>query len=113
MTIEMLKRYGANTQEGLSRCMNNEAFYLRLVRMGLRDEHFDMLKDAMASGDVKKAFDAAHTLKGVTGNLSLTPLYTPMCELTELLRGKKEMVDVGDLFQQIMKEWEKALALDA
>ena len=33
MTIDDLKTYGANTEEGLRRCLNNEAFYLRLVRM--------------------------------------------------------------------------------
>ena len=32
------------------------------------------------------AFEIAHSLKGVYGNLSLTPLYEPMCELTELLK---------------------------
>ena len=33
LTIEKLKAYGANVDEGLSRCMNNETFYLRLVNM--------------------------------------------------------------------------------
>ena len=31
LTVEKLKEYGADTGEGLNRCMNNEAFYLRLV----------------------------------------------------------------------------------
>ena len=29
MTVNDLKTYGANTEEGLRRCMNNESFYLR------------------------------------------------------------------------------------
>ena len=33
MTIDSLKAFGANTAEGLARCMNNEAFYLRMVGM--------------------------------------------------------------------------------
>ena len=33
MTVDDLKTYGANTEEGLRRCMNNESFYLRLVKM--------------------------------------------------------------------------------
>ena len=27
LTIEKLKEYGANVEEGLARCLNNEAFY--------------------------------------------------------------------------------------
>ena len=33
MTIDTLTIYGADTKEGLQRCMNNESFYLRLVKM--------------------------------------------------------------------------------
>ena len=88
LTIEALKNYGANTDEGMARCFNNEAFYLRVVGMGLADANFDRLKDAMAAGDATAAFEAAHALKGSIGNLSLTPIYQPVSELTELLRGK-------------------------
>lgn len=113
MTVEMLKNFGADTQEGLSRCMNNEAFYLRLVNMGLNEPNFDKLQDAVARGSAKEAFEAAHALKGVIGNLSLTPIYTPLSELTERLRGKEEMVDVGDLMDQVMEQLKKARALNA
>lgn len=33
LTIGTLTIYGADTKEGLQRCMNNESFYLRLVKM--------------------------------------------------------------------------------
>ena len=32
LTVAALREFGANTEEGLSRCMNNEAFYLRRER---------------------------------------------------------------------------------
>ena len=38
----------------------------------------------------KEAFEAAHSLKGVLGNLSLTPLYDKVCEITELLRAGED-----------------------
>lgn len=113
ITIEKLKAYGANTDEGLARCMNNEAFYLRMIGMGLADANFNNLKNAVAAGNAKQAFEAAHALKGVVGNLALTPIYTPVSELTERLRGKSEMVDVTDLLNQVMDQFEKARALDA
>ena len=31
LTIDALKEYGANVDEGLGRCMGNEALYLKLV----------------------------------------------------------------------------------
>ena len=88
MTIDMLTIYGANTKEGLQRCMNNESFYLRMVRMIPGDAHFQSLYDAIEAGDLTTAFEAAHALKGSTGNLALTPIFTPISEITELLRAR-------------------------
>ena len=90
LTIEKLKAFGADTETGLSRCMNNEAFYLRLVNMFLADKNTDQLAEAVEAGDLDKAFEAAHALKGVAGNLALTPVYEPASEVTELLRARTE-----------------------
>lgn len=90
MTIDMLTAYGANTNEGLQRCMNNEGFYLRLVKMIPGDANFQKLYDAVGAGDLAAAFDAAHALKGSTGNLALTPIFAPVSEITELLRARTE-----------------------
>lgn len=102
LTIEKLKEYGANTAEGLSRCFNKEDFYLKLVGMSLVDKNFDRLTQAVEAGDAKEAFEACHALKGSTGNLSLTPIYAPVCALTEQLRGATELGDVSALYSQIM-----------
>lgn len=90
MTIEKLAAYGANTQEGLQRCMNNEGFYLRMVKMIPGDPGFQKLYDAIDAGDLDTAFEAAHALKGSTGNLALTPIYKPVSEITELLRARAD-----------------------
>ncbi len=90
MTIDDLKAYGANLTEGLRRCMNNEVFYLRLVKMIPGDPNFQKLYKAVEDGDLGAAFEAAHALKGSTGNLSLTPIYAPVCEITELLRTRTQ-----------------------
>ncbi len=90
MTIDMLTAYGANTKEGMQRCMNNESFYLRLVRMIAEDAHFQSLYDAIEAGDLTDAFEAAHALKGSAGNLALTPISAPVNEITELLRTRTE-----------------------
>ena len=112
MTLESLKAYGANTEEGLARCMNNEAFYLRMVNLALADRNFDELKRAMDAGEARAAFEAAHALKGSIGNVALTPIYQPVCALTELLRGADALPDGGGaLLTEIMARREQALKL--
>ena len=100
LSIEQLKEYGANTDEGVQRCFGNQEFYLKLVKMMPPDGNFERLYAAVDSGDLDQAFGAAHALKGATGNLSLTPLYDPIQEITELLRKRTEM-DYSALIQQI------------
>ena len=110
MTIEDLKAYGADTEQGLQRCMNNEAFYLRLVGMIPGDGNFGKLFAAVDSGNLEAAFEAAHALKGSAGNLALTPIYRPVCEITELLREKRE-TDYLPLVQGIREARDQLAAL--
>ena len=90
LTIEKLRDWGADVDEALVRCLNNEAFYLRLVDKALQDSNFEKLKEAIASGDLDRAFEAVHALKGVLVNLALIPILEPVREITELLRGRKQ-----------------------
>ena len=110
MTLDDLIAFGANVDEGLSRCMNNEAFYLRLVETLKGEKGFEMLQTAINAGDLDAAFEAAHALKGVLGNLSITPLYEPVAEITELLRVKQD-ADYPALVDAIMLKWNEFLAL--
>ena len=99
MTVEALRGWGADTREGLARCMNNEALYLRLVGMLAEEAQFAKMRQAVAEGKLQEAFEAAHALKGVLANLALTPLYTPVSEITEMLRAKTE-TDYGPLLDE-------------
>lgn len=110
MNLDDLKAFGANVDEGLVRCMNNEAFYLRLVDTLKQEKGFDALKAAIEANDLDAAFEAAHALKGVLGNLSITPLYEPICEVTELLRAKAD-ADYPAIIAPIMGAWNEFLAL--
>ena len=110
LTIDALRDYGADVEQGLQRCMNNEAFYLRLVGMAVGDASFDKLRAAVDAGDLAAAFEAAHALKGVLGNLALTPAYELTSEITELLRAR-ESADYPALTEAILREQEKLKAL--
>ena len=85
LTVEKLKSFGANTDEGIARCMGNEGFYLMLVPKVIDDKRLGELESGIAEKDYKKAFEAAHALKGMFANLSLDPLTKPVSEMTELL----------------------------
>ena len=110
ITVESLKAWGANAEEGLQRCMNNEALYLKLVNMFLDKNSYDELKEAIANDDLDKAFQAAHALKGVLANLSLTPLFDIDFEVTELLRNRQKM-DYSELLQKYENKYSELLTL--
>ena len=109
VTLEFLREYGANVDEGLARCMNMESFYLGLVDSSLDDKFFDLLSSSVAAGDLDEAFKAAHSLKGMAGNLSLTPLFKIISEMTELLRVKAE-ADYAAMAKAVEEEHKKLLA---
>ena len=110
ITIEQLQEFGVDTKEGLTRCMNMEAFYFKMIKMGLSDGHFDSLGESIAAGNLDEAFEAAHALKGVIGNLALTPIYEPLAEMTEMLRAKKE-ADYETMYKPIKEMRDKLLAM--
>ncbi len=99
LTIENLAVFGADVKEGVSRCMNDEEFYLELVRSVVPDTRIDELEQYIAAKDFDKAFEVAHAMKGMYGNISLTPIFEPISEITELLRARKD-VDYSELLRE-------------
>ena len=103
LTIENLKALGANTDEGLARCLGKEDFYLRMVGLALADDGFGTLRKAVQSGNLDEGFERAHALKGVLGNVSLTTLAEPVVQITEELRARKN-IDYTELLDRIDSE---------
>ena len=110
LSIDALRAWGANVDEALVRCLNNESFYLTLVQKAIKDPTFDRLPEAVAAGDLDKAFEAAHALKGVMANLALTPICKPVQEITELLRSRAA-TDYAPLLSEIRSQRESLLQL--
>ena len=73
-TVGQLREYGANVEEAMQRCLNNEAFYLRLVNVALGDPCTEteyrtqfalwcmMGAPLMIGGDVRNMDEASRTL---------------------------------------------------
>ena len=85
MTIqECYMALGGNYQEVAKR-LPSESLVKRFITKFPDDKSFAELSQAMAEGDRASAFRAAHTLKGVSANLSLDQLLRSVVVLTELL----------------------------
>lgn len=91
LTIEKLNEYGVNTKEGITRCANNEALYLKLVNTIPSNPSFNLLYSSINNNNLDLAFQYAHGLKGILSNLSLEPILSPVIEITEHLRNKDKI----------------------
>jgi FOG: HPt domain len=106
ITTDKLRDYGANVDEGLARCFGNEGLYLKLVATIPSEKNFGMLNEAIENKNLDQAFESAHALKGVLGNLSLTPLYEIICDITEHLRARED-IDYSEYMNSISELKEK------
>lgn len=92
--------------EGVTTRLMGDALVARFVGKFFEDENFVKLGEALAAQDVKAAFMAAHTLKGVCQNLGFDNLYAPSSELTEVLRaGSLEGAD--ELYAKVAAEYHR------
>ena len=87
--LEELRELGADIDEGLERFMKNEELYKRmLAKLPSNIEKLEILP-FIEAGDNQTALSNAHTLKGVTGNLSLAPLFKAYTDIVALFRADK------------------------
>lgn len=104
MTIqECYRQMGANYEDVLKR-LYNEGMICRFTLMFLNDDSYPKLEQALKEGNVKEAFRAAHTLKGVCQNLGFTNLYQPAYELTEVLRAGT-LEGSGEWFARVTEQY--------
>jgi len=98
---EIFEVYGADYNSTMARFMGNEAMYLKFLDMLFKDDNLEKLGTALEQQDYEAAFAAAHTLKGVVGNMGLTPLFNAVCAIVEPLRKREAPEDYNGLYQVI------------
>lgn len=108
---EIFSAYGADYDSTMTRFVNNQAMYLRLLRMFFKDENLTLLGNALEVSGYRKAFEAAHTLKGVAANMGLTPFFDKVCEIVEPLRAGSADIDYNREYQDLLLEYEKVRKL--
>lgn len=105
---EFYQNIGGNYDKALALFMADEMI-LMFVDKYKHDTSFANLVKAVEAQDVKGAFEGAHALKGVAGNLFFDKLYLAASALTEQLRPQNAAIDM-DLYQVVRKEQEIIIA---
>lgn len=87
--LDRLRAWGCDLDGALERFLGDEELYKSCLPMVVEDGAFDGLKEALTADDRKKAFDCAHTLKGVFANMGITPMFDTVVKIVEPLRAGK------------------------
>jgi len=101
--------------DGVKRVMNNAKLYTRLLAK-FRDDttKSDDIEAALAVGDMEKARNAVHTLKGVAANLSLVELFKQSLELESQIKAgavnPTQVETVKAVFIATLQEVNKVIA---
>lgn len=107
MTVkECYETMGADYNDVLSRLRTDERIARFLLKV-LDDGSFALLTKSLEEKNVEEAFRAAHTIKGVCMNLSLSKLYASSVQLTETLRNRHEYGDdIPPLYEAVKADYE-------
>lgn len=106
---------GADVETTLKRFMGNEAIYQKFLGRFPDDPNYHNLGKNLEEGAFEAAYECAHALKGVVGNLGLTPIFDRVSDLVEELRNKApEDVNVErakEEWQEVKKVYEKFIVI--
>ncbi len=112
---QQLEENGADVQATLNRFMGNDAIYQKFLGKFPNDPNYANLGTNIESGNYEEAYKCAHALKGVVGNLGLTPIYEAVSTLVEELRNKAnadvDAARANEEWQQIKIVYEKFIAI--
>lgn len=87
MTREDFIEAGIDYDSAMNLFMGKQEIFERFLTKFKNDESYSKIKDAIADNDCEAAFKAAHTLKGVAGNLSFKDLAKAASDITEEFRA--------------------------
>lgn len=86
----------------------NMNLYKRFLVKFVNDPTFTSLCDAVESNDLHAIEIAAHTLKGITGNLGLEPLFNFSTDILSCTRNGNES-GIALLMEQAKEEYDRII----
>lgn len=95
---------GINVEDVMERLNDNEMLLDRLLGKFLDNNYVDRLTDAFLKEDYPAALEISHAFKGVSGNLSMTRLFSLLTLQVNELRADHNR-EANDLMNQIIPEF--------
>lgn len=98
---------GVGVDVALARFMGNEELFFKFLNRFPEDACYQRIIANIQCNNTEEAFKAAHTLKGVAGNLSLDRIYQVTVPMVEALRAdnleeaKKYVKDLQEAYQLV------------
>ena len=87
-----------NVEDALKRVGGNMGLYKRLLTRFTEEDHIGPLEEALNTGNTEQASHLAHTIKGVSANLSLIKLAAAAADLEHKVKGG---LDHSDSFSEL------------
>ncbi len=104
-----LAAYGIDYVDAMDRFGDNADLYERLALKYLDDTHYVALVAAMEAKDYEEGYSQAHSLKGVSGNLSFRDLFQVATYVSDALfageidAAQKHMPALGDAHKKVLE----------
>lgn len=113
---KQLEENGVDVDATLKRFMGKEALFMKFIVKFADDESCKGIRAGLENRDAQATFERAHSLKGVAGNLGITPVYTLAAQIADLFRGKQEAEEAElnqamELQQQLEENCERICCL--
>lgn len=97
-----------NFESGIQRFVGSKDLYLQCLKKFTKDTNYNKLIKSINNKIYTDAFEYAHTLKGLCGNLSLDLLYNSCCVIVEKLRHN-EYKNIDNLLLDLSSKYNKTL----
>lgn len=98
----LLREQGVNVDKALERMKGNKEAYKNFLKEFFEDPDFEALQESIDAQNVKDAFDYAHGLKGMAGNLGLDRVHGKISILVEILR-QGSLEGAMEAYEEVME----------
>lgn len=107
---QILASHNVDVEQTINRFSGNEDLFEKHLFRLPSDPTYIQLQEAVANNDAGKSMEAVHTLKGVSGNLGITPLFKATSDMVAAIRNSStEPLSV--LFEPVQKAYDDIVAV--
>lgn len=85
--LEELKSLGVDVDDGLKRVMGKEKLYIKLFGTFVKTIEGQIVRPDFDISECEETIEKVHSIKGTSGNLSITPIYEAYTQILNQLRG--------------------------